>query len=79
MRMIATQSFAYRAGALLLKPGDRFEAEEKDARLLKAWNKAIDDPGGALTGIRAAAAKAEAEAQPPRRGRYRRVDLRAEE
>lgn len=75
MRLIATQSFTYRAGSLSLKPGDRFDASEWDAVLLKAWNKAVDDPGGALTGIRVE----ELKAAKPRRGRYRRSDMRAED
>jgi hypothetical protein len=46
-KLIATQTFSYRAGSLMLRPGDRFiAASDEDARLLIGWGKAIDDPVG---------------------------------
>jgi hypothetical protein len=68
MRLIAVQSFNYMAGALQLRPGDRFVASSaEDARLLKAWGRAVDDAGEV----------AAIHARKPGKGRYNRSDMRA--
>lgn len=75
--MVAMVEFPYAAGALRLIPGDEFEAEDQDVRLLEAWGKArrktdeavvvpLADEGPTVKGR-------------DMRGRYRRADMRAED
>jgi len=72
-----------RYGGVTRHAGDRFEATDKDARLLKAIGKAVDD--GALPNrtdlpvLKTKEAPAEPDVPLPGPGAYRRRDLQAED
>lgn len=70
--LVATSSFPY--DGKNLSAGDTFEACERDAQTLRLLKKAIDAP------TRSYLAKVLVpDASKPKRGRYRRRDLRSDE
>lgn len=82
-RLIATREVRY--SGVTHKPGEEFEASEKDARILKGIGKAADPekretvpPRRALR-TTALAEDAGEDAGEPARRRYRRRDLTAED
>lgn len=65
-QLVAKAAFTYATRAL--KPGDKFEASEKDARILKLTKRADDDLD-----------EGAAAPEPKRTRRYQRRDMLAED
>jgi len=88
MKMIATKNFSY--GGRSLRPGEEFDVADRDVKLLAAVNRAKPAPASApVPQPKTKPAKRDmAPEEPareadddskPRKGRYRRRDVRAED
>lgn len=71
-QLVATKAFRYAGRALVI--GDAFEAGARDAKLLMAIGKAKDAPPAP-----ASAHDGDTAEDQPKRGRYTRRDVRAED
>ncbi|MBN3756061.1 hypothetical protein G3N95_24185 [Paraburkholderia sp. Tr-20389] len=88
MKMIATKSFSY--GGRSRRPGDEFEVADRDVKLLAAVKRAKPAPPSPPPPLTEPTPVArdmpadqpvttEADEGKPRKGRYRRRDVRAED
>ncbi|WP_395066179.1 hypothetical protein [Paraburkholderia silvatlantica] len=75
MKMIATKSFSYAGKSR--RPGDEFEVADRDVRVLTAVKRV--KPAPPSRPVTRDMAPEQADEGKPRKGRYRRRDVRAED